>query len=380
MEYQLELKQVVDYPRCRIYRQFIRTLMEDRSIRTSGCSDLFYFVVLCSYANFRTSYRKIDGISYTIYPGEWICPLSEITEWFRTRYKYQTMAILDHLQEHKHISYSKIGRGQVIKFKIIDWKKNNTILDYNCPCQKDIGFFFFPIYRVSEFVSMSKCSEMDIILDLWMHTIYNDEQVQGSDVGPVVYFRNESGMPFVAYSELAQRWGLSKATVGRVLKKLAQQEYLSLLSFPGRHGSVIYLNSYLSTMFQISDILIDKEEVSLSLNIKITTSDSVETEPQNTITEEQTSVSLKEISVSKSHINQVIKKVSQILAASGLSCCECPNSKYKLYPLSPDCKEDLINYQLIIACREVKLYHFELRLSPLSSQIQKNQEVYNNEK
>ena len=82
-EYQLEIKQIVDYPRCRIYRQFIRALMEDRSIRVSGGSGLFYFVVLSSYANFRTSYRRLDGISYTIYPGEWICCLSEMRSWFR---------------------------------------------------------------------------------------------------------------------------------------------------------------------------------------------------------------------------------------------------------------------------------------------------------
>lgn len=40
-EYQLEIKQVVDYPRCRIYRQFIQSLMNDRSIRVSGGSGLF---------------------------------------------------------------------------------------------------------------------------------------------------------------------------------------------------------------------------------------------------------------------------------------------------------------------------------------------------
>lgn len=61
--YQLQIKQVVDYPRCRIYRQFVHRLMADRSIRTSGGSGLFYFTVLCSYANFRTSYRRIDGIT-----------------------------------------------------------------------------------------------------------------------------------------------------------------------------------------------------------------------------------------------------------------------------------------------------------------------------
>lgn len=32
-EYQLQIKQVVDYPRCRIYREFIHKLINDRSIR-----------------------------------------------------------------------------------------------------------------------------------------------------------------------------------------------------------------------------------------------------------------------------------------------------------------------------------------------------------
>lgn len=54
-EYQLEIKQIVDYPRCRIYRQFIDMLMKDRDIRTGGSSGLFYFTVLSCYANFRTS-------------------------------------------------------------------------------------------------------------------------------------------------------------------------------------------------------------------------------------------------------------------------------------------------------------------------------------
>ena len=37
-----------------------------------------------------------------------------------------------------------------------------------------------------------------------------------------------------AYHEMAVRWGISKATTGRVLKKLADMDYISLMSFPGR--------------------------------------------------------------------------------------------------------------------------------------------------
>ena len=188
--YQLQIKQVVDYPRCRIYRQFVRFLMEDRSIRVSGGSGLFYFTVLCSYANFRTSYRRIDGISYTVYPGEWVCTLKELSQWFRTRFQCQALAVLERLQKQHLISFQTLGRGNVVRYKICDWARHNTVLEYNAPCQKDTGFFFLPVSVATDLISSDRCSEMDIVLDLWISAIYNDNQVQGSDLGPVVYFRN----------------------------------------------------------------------------------------------------------------------------------------------------------------------------------------------
>ena len=109
--YQLELRQIVDFPRCRIYREFVQDLLADRSIRTGGCSGLFYFVVLCSYANFRSSYRRIDGISYTVYPGEWVCSIADVTEWFRVRFHYQAFAILKSLQDRQLITFTRLGRS-----------------------------------------------------------------------------------------------------------------------------------------------------------------------------------------------------------------------------------------------------------------------------
>lgn len=116
-EYQLQIKQVVDYPRCRIYREFIHKLINDRSIRINGGSGLFHFTVLCSYANFRTSYRRIDGISYTVSPGEWVCTVKELSCWFRTRFHRQALSMLDTLQKQHLISYTLLGRGNVVKYK-----------------------------------------------------------------------------------------------------------------------------------------------------------------------------------------------------------------------------------------------------------------------
>ena len=371
--YQLEIKQVVDYPRCRIYRQFVHRLMADRSIRVSGGSGLFYFTVLCSYANFRTSYRRIDGISYTVYPGEWVCTVKELSQWFRTRFQCQALMVLEQLQKQHLISFQTLGRGNVIRYKVRDWSKHNTVLEYNAPCQKDTGFFFLPVSIVTDLVSSGRCSEMDIVLDLWVSAIYNDSQVQGSDLGPVAYFRNGTGNPLVTYSELAARWGLSRATVGRILKKLAGLDYISLMAFPGRHGSVIYLQNYLSTMFEISDVMVDKEEVAMTLNIRLELPDDGETVQNELALEHEVTVSDELASVSKSHIEIILQKMAQILMAQGISCFGCPLSRYKLYPLSGDCREDLLprareqslmRFGLAVLCGNKQVATFELTLSP----------------
>ena len=186
-DYKFEIKQIVDYPKCRIYRQFIQSLIADRSIRTNGCSGLFHYAVLCCYANFRTSYQRYNGISYIVHPGQWICPLQELRTWFRARTNRQLLRHLDSLQRHHFIEYDPIGRGQLVQYRILDWPRYNTVLDYSCPCQKDSGFFFLPMSAASRLLSLGKCSEMDALLDLWLNAIYNDHQVAGSEAGPVVY-------------------------------------------------------------------------------------------------------------------------------------------------------------------------------------------------
>lgn len=374
-EYQLKIMQIVDFPRCRIYRQFVQALINDRSIRTNGGSDLFYFTVLNSYANYRTSYERIDGQGYKVYPGDWVVRTKDLCKWFRTRFQRQAIEILENLQKKHLIEYISLHRGSVIKYHIIDWKKNNTVLDYNCPCEKDTGFFFMSISAAHQLISSERCSEMDIVLDLWMSTIYNDSQVQGSDVGPVVYFRNGTGSPLVSYTELSNRWGISRSTVGRILKHLESMKYLQLISFPGRKGSVIYLQNYLSTMFQISDVLIDKEEIAMVLNIKLSLP--VGGLPENTLPEQEHEVFVPEdlSSVSKQHIETILQKMAKVLDSQGLSCFRCPKSKYKLFPLSDDClgsnlpplyKSADIRFGMTVLCGNDKpIRTFELTLSPL---------------
>ena len=367
--YQLQIKQIVDYPRCRIYRQLIQSLIKDPNIRTGGSSGLFYYTVLCCYANFRTSYKRIDGISYTVYPGEWICRIKELMELLRVKTAKQSLFILDNLQKRHLIEYSILGHGKIVKFNINNWCKANRVLDYNAPCQKDTGFFFLPISVANELVSYGKCSEMDAVLDLWINTIYNDKNVQGSEVSPLVYIRNGTGNPILTCEELAKRWGLSKATVSRYLNKLKNQDYIMTVNFGGTHGSAIYVKRYLSTMFEISDVLVDKEELAMALNIEIKISDDAK---EDSVSDGKICVSNYLDSVSKSTVDAIVQKVAKVLSLQGFVCPLCPKSQYILLPLS-ECKDTTIipvkvkdtenmRFLLLMRCSGKEIFRFDVTL------------------
>lgn len=366
-EYRLEIKQVVDYPRCRIYRQLIQYLIKDPNIRSGGSSGLFYYTVLCCYANFRTSYKRIDGISYTVYPGEWICRANELKENLRCKTFKQVIEILQSLQNRHYIKYSILGRGKIIKFKVINWCKTNRVLDYNAPCQKETGFFFLPISVANELVSYGKCSEMDAVLDLWINTIYNDDQVKGSETGPIVYIRNGTGNPLLSCEELAQRWGISKSTVSRYLNKLKKEDYITTICFQGTYGSAIYVKRYLSTMFEISDVLVDKQELAMALNIEINVAEEESGEIPTNI-----SVSEELNCVSKTAINVLVQKIAKILSLQGFPCCNCPKIEYKLLPLF-ECKEtnispievlndDKVRFLLCLSCSDREIFRFDIKM------------------
>lgn len=191
-------------------------------------------------------------------------------------------------------------------------------------------------------------------MDLWLNTIYKDERIKGSEIGPVVYFRNGSGAPLTSCSSLALRWGVSKTTASRILARLDRLGYLNVLTFPGRHGTILYLENYLSVMFQISDLPINKEEVALRLQLKAGR------------TTEESCVPSEKISVSKHIMLELLPKLLQSLAAWGFFCCSCKKKSVKLYPLSSACDR----WMLEISCKSrmasvesPSRYCFEVRVT-----------------
>jgi hypothetical protein len=185
---------------------------------------------------FALRYQRIGGIRYTVTPGQWVCTLTELRKMFRVSRPPKAVAILDMLQSKKVITYELLADGKAVKYTICNWKFHNSMLDNKCPSQKTSGFFFLPLSTAWKLMKGSRCSEADMYIDLWLSAIYNDPRVIGSDIGPIVYLRNGTGNPLLNCTQLAERWGVSRATVSRVLSRLEELQYIELITFSGNAG------------------------------------------------------------------------------------------------------------------------------------------------
>ena len=378
MEYQLELKQIVEYPRCRIYRQFIRTLMDDRSIRVSGGSGLFYFAVLCAQASSRPRKLKIGKSRYEVNAGEGMFSESEMMSWFKAASHEELVEILFCLCDDGLIDFTPYKQGRYIKFKILSWQKSNTVSERCATLEKDTDFFFLPMTVLSETLYTREFSESDIILDLWMNAIYNDERVQDSDIDPVVYLRTGTGTLLLQYYDLSCRWGLTAEYITKFLSKFEKLDYLSIITPLGQQGVGIFLKGYLASMFKVSDVIIDKDEIPMALSMKVSLPENalyglaVEASLMNRIF---IANNLADI-LKKQYLFFIVQKVADLLSAQGVKCCSCKETIYNL-SLGPiahkeitfECPVDAYGFTdkpliLTINCgRRSRLFAFSLTLT-----------------
>ena len=158
---------------------------------------------------------------------------------------------MEYFQNHGFLIFEILDEEkEILRFTIADWKEHCTHLQYNYYSYKGSGFFFFPLPVGRLLLKTARkevgivFSELDAIMDMWLHTILNDPQVRGSEYMPVVYYSNMRGMPLLSYTYLARRWGWSKSRVGRFMLKAGEYGIISRVSFSSSRGSVISMCRY----------------------------------------------------------------------------------------------------------------------------------------
>ena len=232
------------------------------------------------------------------------------------------------------------------------------------PCPKDTGFFFFPVVQIPDLIDAGRCSEADMLLDLWMNTVYQDARVPGSALGPVVCYRADGALPLVSCAVLAKRWGVSKATVHRVLKKFEQLSLVAVHRYPGKRGSVIVMQGYLSTMFSVEDTCPTRQALAAEIARPAQKDTECPVESAAVGTGESTTFHWPADAVSKPDIRLILENLRNALYASGFRCSACPHALYRLSNLS-GCQEGVHPYDLDLVCGGGgPAYHFSLKLEP----------------
>ena len=244
-------QQLVCFPKVRVYKPWFRHFNDHKDFRNEGTVHLFSLMALFSYANFRSNERVINGDRYMEAPGQWICKLGALPRILRVHSKAQALKLMEYFRDHGFLTFEILDEEkEILRFTIADWKEHCTHLQYNYYSYKGSGFFFFPLPVGRLLLKTARkevgivFSELDAIMDMWLHTILNDPKVRGSEYMPVVYYSNMRGMPLLSYTYLARRWGWSKSRVGRFMLKAGEYGIISRVSFSSSRGSVISMCRY----------------------------------------------------------------------------------------------------------------------------------------
>lgn len=247
----IQKQQLVSFPKVRIWKPWFRHFNNHKEFHNEGTVHLFSLMALFSYANFRSNERMISGARYMEAPGQWICKLGSLPRILRVHSKRQALEQLDYYEKYGFLTYEWLDKeNEIIRFSITNWKEHCTSLQYNYYSYKGSGFFFFPLpvgrmlLRIAHKTEGIVFSELDAIMDMWLHTILNDPKVRGSEYMPVVYYSNMRGVPLLSYTYLAKRWGWSKSRVGRFMLKAGEYGIISRVSFSSSRGSVISMCRY----------------------------------------------------------------------------------------------------------------------------------------
>ena len=244
-------QQLVCFPKVRVYKPWFRHFNDHKDFRNEGTVHLFSLMALFNYANFRSNERVINGDRYMEAPGQWICKLGALPRILRVHSKAQALELMEYFRNHGFLTFEILDEEkEILRFTIADWKEHCTHLQYNYYSYKGSGFFFFPLPVGRLLLKTARkevgivFSELDAIMDMWLHTILNDPKVRGSEYMPVVYYSNMRGMPLLSYTYLARRWGWSKSRVGRFMLKAGEYGIISRVSFSSSRGSVISMCRY----------------------------------------------------------------------------------------------------------------------------------------
>ena len=238
-------KQRLSYHLHKISREFIYNISQDFS-NLHGCGLFTYVALLC---NACSNFNKKNKTVYAWVKGK----EKYFSKILNLKNKKELYRQLDILKELGLINY-RIKDEEIIVFilcgtvDVDESVSRKKIIAQYAAIKTHNGYVFVNEVNLIELLQLEAFySEADIMVDLWLNTIFNDPNIEISKT-PLVYLDSNredlSSNINVTTNQLSKRWNCSYGRVNKILKRARDLDYISFYIIPNI-GTVIFNKAYI---------------------------------------------------------------------------------------------------------------------------------------
>lgn len=210
----------------------------------SGKGIMGAWMRLAARAAFRSGSAQYCGYTNEVTVGSWVGGIVGLKSILGVRDRKQALAIMDTLSTLGYVEYSLDAKSKKLSYHITDWIMEctgETCLNGAVYATEGYGFLCTPRSITQRLVDRNYTfEEADAWLDLWTHTIWQDQRNVFSRLTPAIQFVSDS--PILTLEALGKRWKWEKTKVWRFLQKY--NDTFSLVKLPGAYGCLIFNTQY----------------------------------------------------------------------------------------------------------------------------------------
>ena len=215
-----------------------------RALVPSGKGVLGYWARMAARAAFRAGAGRYCGHMNAVTPGMWSGGIVGVKSILGVRRRGDALRILDELQALGYITYTLDPATKKLEYRIRDWVlecSGEGCSDGAVYATDSYGFICLPRNITQRLADRKiKFGDADAWLDLWCHTVWQENSNAFSYMAPTVQFGTMGAA--LTLEALGRRWGWEKTKVWRFLRK--HSDAFALYRLPGSGGCLIFNKLY----------------------------------------------------------------------------------------------------------------------------------------
>lgn len=227
--------------KCLLRYEWVKLL---RACLPEGKGILGHWAKLASRAAFRKGQARYCGHTNHVNPGMWSGGVVGLKSILGVKSRAEALKIMDTLQELGYITYTLDTATKKLEYVMQDWVLQccgTECMEGSVYATEGYGFLCLP-RSIPQRLADHKLQfgEADAWLDLWCHTVWQDDHNVFSFQAPAVQFGSYGAA--LTLETMGERWGWEKTKVWRFFKK--HGDVFALYRLPGSYGCLIFNKLY----------------------------------------------------------------------------------------------------------------------------------------